>query len=190
MTLRPPHDCHDILGYAHSDSVLVRGIIPARACKKAVASAGMVGNNKTGFIDNVAQFIQSHALGMAVKKGNIRLAIMAILGRAMLSLNCPFFPVAKIYCAGAQGDLGWIEFVRMRTMRISAAPPVTYNDSRRWSLDSRFGDREVLKLSQIGPVSRVAKILVIIAVRSIANIIDTVLSMTKLGADKVLIGHY
>ena len=64
----------------------------------------MVGNHNTGFIDNVTQVIKRHTFGMAVKKGNIRLAIMAVFGRAMLLLNGQFFPIAKIYRASAQGD--------------------------------------------------------------------------------------
>ena len=71
----------------------------------------MVGNNKAGFVDDVAQFIESQTLGMSVEKGNIRLAIVADLSRAMLLLDGRLFPVAELHRAGAQSELGRIEFV-------------------------------------------------------------------------------
>ncbi len=95
----------------NANSVLVGRIILAGAGEETVACSRMVGDDNTGFIYDVAQLIERHALGVPVEKGNVRLAIVAILGRAMLLLDRRLFPVAEIYRAGAQSDFGWIEFV-------------------------------------------------------------------------------
>ena len=100
-----------MLGHTYSDSVLVGRIILAGAGEEAIVCSRMVGDHKTILIDDVAQFIERHTLGRPIEKGDIRLAIVAILSRAMLLFNGGFFPVAEIYRTGAQGDFRRIEFV-------------------------------------------------------------------------------
>ena len=57
-----------MFGQSHCDSVPVGRIILAGAGEEAIASAGIVSDHKTILIDNIAQFIERHTLGMSIEK--------------------------------------------------------------------------------------------------------------------------
>ena len=78
----------------------------------------------------------------------------------------------------------------MQAVRIRAAAAVTDDNCRRGFYDIRFSHGKILKLSQIGPVTGVAEVLIVVAVGAVANIIHAVLRMFELGAYKVVIGHH